>query len=59
MAAAWEVDIRKYPELLEQINKELAVHNTVELKPEVDRMTGQPRIVVLRVDRRIKAKADI
>ena len=52
------MEIRDFPELLDQINRELAAHNTVEIKPEIDRETGQPRILVIRVDRKVKAKAN-
>ena len=37
------MDLREYPELIEQINRELQAHNVVELKREVDRRTGEER----------------
>lgn len=54
-----EVDVTQWPELLETLSKELSAHNTVELKYEKDRQTGQDKVVLIRIDRKVKAQEHI
>ena len=51
-----EVDVRQWPELLDLLSKELSAHNTVELKFERDRQTGQDKVVLIRIDRKVKTQ---
>ena len=51
-----DIDVREWPELLETLSQELSAHNTVELKFERDRQTGQDRVVLIRIDRKVKAQ---
>lgn len=54
-----QVDIRQYPEVLEQLSHELSAGNQVELKLEENRKTGQLAIVLVRIDRKLKQKLNI
>lgn len=54
-----KIEIRDHPELLETLSSELSAHNTVELKVEKDRDTGEERIVAIRIDRKMKVQSNV
>lgn len=49
-----KIDLTKMPEIIETLNEELSADNIVELKAE----KNGKRIVVVRINRRVKAAAD-